>query len=96
MFAAAAADPSHPAVAALLGLGAAGLAGAVVAMAWNVHVRQIRLAERLTRREFMVAGKPARRMVRRTKVADRRPPTRPSGPTAPGKYRQWSLTGRTR
>ena len=56
MFAAAAADPSHPAVAALLGLGAAGLAGAVVAMAWNVHVRQIRLAERLTRREFSVAG----------------------------------------
>ena len=56
MFAAAAADPSHPAVAALLGLGAAGLAGAVVAMAWNVHVRQIRLAERLTRREFIVTG----------------------------------------
>lgn len=56
MFAAAAADTSHPAVAALLGLGAAGLAGAVVAMAWNVHVRQIRLAERLARRQFIVAG----------------------------------------
>jgi hypothetical protein len=56
MFAAAAADVSHPAVAALLGLGAAGLAGAVVAMAWSVHVRQIRLAERLARRQFIVAG----------------------------------------
>jgi hypothetical protein len=56
MFAAAAANTSHPAVAALLGLGAAGLAGAVVAMAWNVHARQIRLAERLARRQFIVAG----------------------------------------
>jgi hypothetical protein len=56
MFAAAAADASHPAVAALLGLGAAGLAGAVVAMAWNVHARQIRLAERLARRQFIVTG----------------------------------------
>jgi hypothetical protein len=53
---AAAADPSHPAVAALLGLGAAGLAGAIVAMVWNVHARQIRLAERLARRQFIVAG----------------------------------------
>lgn len=56
MFAAATADASHPAVAALLGLGAAGLAGAVVAMAWNVHARQIRLAERLARRQFIVTG----------------------------------------
>ena len=54
--AAAAADVSHPTVAALLGLGAAGLAGAVVAMAWNVHVRQMRLAEQLARRQFIVAG----------------------------------------
>jgi hypothetical protein len=54
MFAVAAAEASHPTVAALLGLGAAGLAGAVVAMAWNVHVRQIRLAERLARRQFIV------------------------------------------
>ena len=56
---AAAADVSHPAVAALLGLGAAGLAGAVVAMAWNVHARQIRLAERLARRQFIVTGETA-------------------------------------
>ncbi len=63
MFAALAGNASHPAVAALLGLGAAGLAGAVVAMAWSVHARQIRLAERLARRQFLVipdAGTPGR------------------------------------
>ena len=54
MFTALAGNAGHPAVAALLGLGAAGLAGAVVAMAWSVHVRQIRLAERLARRQFLV------------------------------------------
>jgi hypothetical protein len=54
MFAALAGSASHPEVAALLGAGAAGLAGAVVAMAWNVHARQIRLAERLARRQFLV------------------------------------------
>jgi hypothetical protein len=53
MYAALAANASNPAVAALLGLGAAGLAGAVVAMAWTVHARQIRLAERLARRQFV-------------------------------------------
>jgi hypothetical protein len=47
---------SHPAVAGLLGLGAAGLAAVVVAMAWNVHVRQIRLAEQLARRQFLVTS----------------------------------------
>src|SRR5260370_33604879 len=56
MLAAVAAGASHPAVAALLGLGAAGLAGAVVAMAWNVRVRQIRLAEQLARRQFIVTA----------------------------------------
>ena len=55
MFAALAGNASHPAVAALLGLGAAGLAAAVVAMAWSVHARQIRLAERLARRQFLVS-----------------------------------------
>jgi hypothetical protein len=54
MFAAVAGTASHPAVAALLGLGAAGLAAAVVAMAWSVHARQIRLAERLAHRQFLV------------------------------------------
>ena len=61
MFAALAGNASHPAAAALLGLGAAGLAAAVVAMAWSVHARQIRLAERLARRQFLVipdAGTP--------------------------------------
>ena len=47
---------SHPAVAVLLGLGSAGLAGSVVAMAWSVHVRQIRLAEQLARRQFLVTA----------------------------------------
>src|SRR5215469_4887330 len=56
MFAAAATQVGHPAVAALLGLGAAGLAGVVVAMAWSVHARQIRLAEKLTRRQLIVTA----------------------------------------
>jgi hypothetical protein len=56
MFIIAAANAGHPAVAALLGIAAAGLAGAVVAMAWNVHVRQIRLAELLARRQLIVTG----------------------------------------
>lgn len=56
MLAAEAAGAAHPVVAALLGLGAAGLAGVVVAMAWNVHVRQIRLAEQLARRQFIVTA----------------------------------------
>jgi hypothetical protein len=51
-----AAAVGHPAVAALLGLGACGLAGAVVAMAWNAHVRQIRLAELLARRQIIAAA----------------------------------------
>ena len=48
------ADAGHPVVAGLLGLGAAGLAAAVVVMAWSVHVHQIRLAELLARRQFLV------------------------------------------
>ncbi len=56
MLATAAAGAGHPAVAALLGLGAAGLAAAVVAMAWNVHASQIRLAEQLARRQFIVTA----------------------------------------
>lgn len=47
---------SHPVVAGLLGLGTTGLAGAVVAMAWSVHARQIRLAAQLARRQFIVTG----------------------------------------
>jgi hypothetical protein len=57
--AATAAGTSQPVLAALLGLGASGLAGAVVAMAWSVHARQIRLAELLARRQFILTGAPA-------------------------------------
>ena len=57
--AAATAGASQPAIAALLGLGATGLAGAVVAMAWSVHARQIRLAELLVRRQFILTKEPA-------------------------------------
>ena len=50
------AGAGHPVVAALLGLAAAGLAGMVVTMAWNVHVRQFRLAELLARRQAVVTA----------------------------------------
>ena len=56
---AATAGASQPVIAALLGLGAAGLGGAVVAMAWSVHARQIRLAELLVRRQFILTREPA-------------------------------------
>jgi hypothetical protein len=56
MLEAVAAGASHPAVAAWLGLGTTGLAGVVVAMAWNVNARQIRLAEQLARRQFLVTS----------------------------------------
>src|SRR5215472_14655310 len=56
---AAAAGTSQPILAGLLGLGAAGLAGAVVAMAWSVNARQIRLAELLVRRQFILTRESA-------------------------------------
>lgn len=46
----ASADVGQSVVAAILGLGAAGVAGGVVAMAWSVHMHQIQLAERLAGR----------------------------------------------
>ena len=58
-----AAQASHPAVAVWFALGAAALAAVVVVMAWSVHARQIRLAELLVRRQFLViadAGGPGR------------------------------------
>jgi hypothetical protein len=58
MYAALAAGASHPAVAAWLALGTAGLAAAVVAMAWSVNTRQIRLAEQLARRQLVITGGP--------------------------------------
>ena len=59
-----AAGASHPAVAAWLAVGTAGLAAVVVAMAWSVNVRQIRLAELLARRQFLVTSEtnPAARL----------------------------------
>ena len=56
MLAAPPASPGHPAVAVLLGLAAAGLAALVVAMAWSVHARQIRLAGQLARRQAAAAA----------------------------------------
>src|SRR5260370_39103176 len=56
MSAAVAEGASHPAVAAWLALGTAGLATVVVAMAWNVNARQIRLAEQLAKRQFPIAS----------------------------------------
>jgi hypothetical protein len=56
MLTALAASPAHPAVAIFLGLGAAVVAGLVVAMAWSVHVRQIRLAGQLARQQFTVTA----------------------------------------
>ena len=52
MFEALAQGASHPAVAAWLELGTAAVAAVVVAMAWSVNTRQIRLAELLARRQF--------------------------------------------
>jgi hypothetical protein len=56
MLAALTAGASHPAVAAWLALGTAGLAAMVVAMAWNVNARQIRLAEQLARRQLVITS----------------------------------------
>jgi hypothetical protein len=56
MFETLAQGASHPAVAVWLGLGTAAVAAVVVAMAWSVNARQIRLAELLARRQFPVLG----------------------------------------
>jgi hypothetical protein len=47
----AAADVGQSVVAAILGLGAAGVAGGIVLMARTVHLRQVQLAERLAGRD---------------------------------------------
>src|SRR5256885_15903858 len=51
MFESLAQGASHPAVAVWFGLGAAAVAAVVVAMAWSVNARQIRLAELLGPRQ---------------------------------------------
>ena len=47
---------SHPAVAAWIGLGTAAVAAVVVAMAWSVNARQIKLAELLARRQLVITS----------------------------------------
>lgn len=49
----AAADAGQAVVASIFGLGAAGVAGGVIAMAWSLHVHQLQLAARFARREAM-------------------------------------------
>jgi hypothetical protein len=46
----AAADVGQSVVAGVLGLGAAGVAGGIIAMAWNLHLHQLQIAERLAGR----------------------------------------------
>jgi hypothetical protein len=55
----AAADAGQTVVAAIVGLGAAGVAGGVVAMAWSLHLHQLQLAGRLTQRETSEPVAPA-------------------------------------
>ncbi len=55
----AAADAGQTVVAAILGLGAAGVAGGVIAMAWSLHLHQVQLAGRLTRRDDTGPGESA-------------------------------------
>ena len=44
------ADAGQTVVASIIGLGAAGVAGAVIAMTWHLHLHQLQLADRLARR----------------------------------------------
>jgi len=55
----AAADVGQTVVSAILGLGAAGVAGAVIAMTWSLHLHQVQLAGRLTGREASGPAEPA-------------------------------------
>lgn len=55
----AAADAGQTVVASILGLGAAGVAGGVIAMAWSLHLHQLQIAGRLTRREASESTGPA-------------------------------------
>jgi hypothetical protein len=55
----AAADAGQTVVASVLGLGAAGVAGGVIALAWSLHLHQIQFADRLARRETSGPAEPA-------------------------------------
>src|SRR5262245_11045515 len=54
-----AADAGQTVVASILGLGAAGVAGGVIAMAWSLHLHQIQVAGRLARQEASGPTEPA-------------------------------------
>ena len=54
-----AADAGQTVVAAIMGLGAAGVAGGVIAMAWSLHLHQIQLVDRLAGRETSEPVEPA-------------------------------------
>jgi hypothetical protein len=81
MFAALAEGASHPAVAAWLAVGTAGVAAVVVAMAWSVNARQIRLAELLARRQFLITSGSGRNEADGAAEIDGGPP--PPGESAP-------------
>jgi hypothetical protein len=84
MLTAVAAGAGHPVVAGLLGLGAAGLAGVVVAMAWSVQAGQIRLAEQLARRQLIVTAEAgAADEARRPDTAQQAGPANGAGPAPP-------------
>lgn len=55
----AAAGAGQTVVASILGLGAAGVAGGVIAMAWSLHLHQIQLADRFAGRDPNGAAEPA-------------------------------------
>ena len=87
MFEALAQGASHPAVAAWLGLGTAAVAAVVVAMAWSVNVRQIRLAELLARRQFPLTSgnRPAKEAVPEIEAAAAKEEASRAKPAAGGR-----------
>lgn len=59
----AAAGAGQTVVAAIMGLGAAGVAGGVIAMAWSLHLHQMQLTSRLARRETSESTEPADNLI---------------------------------
>src|SRR6476660_9720154 len=80
---------SHPAVAAWLGLGTAAVAAVVVAMAWSVNTRQIKLAELLARRQLVITrgGAPAKAGTAEVEGAKPEEGTSQAGPAPEGTRR---------
>jgi len=77
---------SHPAVAAWLGMGTAAVAAVVVAMAWSVNTRQIKLAELLARRQLVITrgGAPAKAGTAEVEGAKPEEGTSQAGPSQAG------------